>query len=91
VDRFLLLVKFTLRASFSHYPFSKESSPLYHLVEPGDIILTIDGIDCRATDAHTLAEWITKKPWVPEHVLEILGDADARSLCSSQYDELSEC
>ncbi|KAL3812041.1 LOW QUALITY PROTEIN: hypothetical protein ACHAXA_008947 [Cyclostephanos tholiformis] len=69
----------------------KESSPLYHLVEPGDIILTIDGIDCRATDAHTLAEWITKKPWVPEHVLEILGDADARSLCSSQYDELSEC
>lgn len=73
----------SFRVSFSPHPFSKECSPLYHLVEPGDVIRTIDGVDCHAMDAHTLAEWIAMKPWVPEHVLELFGDADARSFCSS--------
>ncbi len=57
--------------SFFPDPYSNEDSPLHYLVEPGDIILTVDGVDCRAKDAHTLAEWIARKPWVPEHILEL--------------------
>jgi len=52
----------------------KEGSPLLNLVESGDVILTVDGVDCRNKDAVSLANWISTKPRKREQVLTLMGD-----------------
>ena len=52
----------------------KEKSPLLHLVEPGDIILTVDGADVRNKTGLQLAHWISAKPNQGEQTLTLLGN-----------------
>ena len=64
-------------------PLFTEGSPLLHLVDPGDIILTIDGVDCRSKDALALAHWISTKPAKNEQVItlkSVLNDDDHGSI-----------
>jgi hypothetical protein len=58
--------------SFYHL-YSNEGSSIENLVRPGDVILSIDGFDCRTKDAQSLAEWLQSKPWVPQQVLLLSG------------------
>ena len=58
--------------SFYHL-CSNEGSSIENLVRPGDVILSIDGFDCRTKDAQSLAEWLQSKPWVPQQVLLLSG------------------
>ena len=53
----------------------KEDSPLFHLVEKGDIILSIDGLDCSRKDANGIAAWIKTKPKMEEQTLTLMGNA----------------
>eukprot|EP01082_Thalassiosira_pseudonana_P014855 g13458.t1 g13458 contig8:717626-721848(-) len=53
----------------------KEDSPLFHLVEKGDIILSIDGLDCSRKDANGIAAWIKTKPKKEEQTLTLMGNA----------------
>lgn len=50
-----------------------EGSSIENLVMPGDVILSIDGFDCRTKDAQSLAQLLQSKPWVPEQVLLFSG------------------
>ena len=47
----------------------KKFSPLKHLVEPGDIILSVDGVDTKSMDAVAVANWISSKPSLAEQTL----------------------
>ena len=47
----------------------KELSPLKHLVEPGDVILSVDGVDTKSMDAVAVANWISSKPSLAERTL----------------------
>ena len=47
---------------------------LLHLVEPGDIILTVDGADVRNKTGLQLAHWISAKPNQGEQTLTLLGN-----------------
>ena len=47
----------------------KDESPLKHLVEPGDIILSVDGVDTKSMDAVAVANWISSKPSLAEQTL----------------------
>lgn len=63
------LTFFQLLKLFTHFP---EGSPLFQLVEPGDIILTVDGVDCSTKDSDALAHWIRTKPAKSEQTLTLL-------------------
>lgn len=47
----------------------KDESPLKHLVEPGDVILSVDGVDTKSMDAVAVANWISSKPSLAEQTL----------------------
>ena len=47
----------------------KDTSPLKHLVEPGDVILSVDGVDTKSMDAVAVANWISSKPSLAEQTL----------------------
>ena len=51
----------------------KDGSPLLHLVEEGDVVVSVDGVDCRGKTADALAHWIGTKPRLPEQVLVLRG------------------
>ena len=47
----------------------KDNSPLKHLVEPGDVILSVDGVDTKSLDAVAVSHWISSKPSLAEQTL----------------------
>ncbi|KAL7553100.1 hypothetical protein ACHAWF_016352 [Thalassiosira exigua] len=55
----------------------KESSPLFRMVAVGDIIMTVDGVNCQDKNAVALAHWISTKPYAPEQVLTLMSSRSA--------------
>ena len=51
----------------------KQSSPLYQVVEEGDYILSVDGIDTRHISAKTLSKWLHKTNKTAERTIIFMG------------------
>jgi hypothetical protein len=51
----------------------KKMSPLNGLVNKGDIILSIDGWNCKNKDGNDVSNWIRTKPNKGEQVLTLMG------------------
>ena len=51
----------------------KNTSPLHQIVENGDFILSVDGIDCRHISAKTLSKWLHKTDSNVERTMILMG------------------
>jgi len=52
----------------------KKGSPVFLLVEKGDVLLSVDGVDCRSKEVGALAHWISTKPLLGEQVVTLMGN-----------------